>query len=127
VVCQSPERDYTRLAASHPDHLAAGSAALGAVYPDARNPFAFPELLAEGFEPHAAGEVWLMAHPSATVYVDITTTIDKKLAAIAAHESQLPDPEATAARVLGWTSATAKAGGLPEGHFAEAFYVATLP
>src|SRR5580693_5736234 len=45
VVCQSPERNYARMGASHPDHRAAGSAALDAVYPDSRNPFAFPELL----------------------------------------------------------------------------------
>jgi LmbE family N-acetylglucosaminyl deacetylase len=126
VVCQSPERDYTRLPASHPDHLAAGAAALAAVYPDARNPFAHPELLAEGLEPHVVSELWLMAHPSATTYVDISETLEHKLAAIAAHESQLPDPEAMRARVRGWTSSTAAAAGLPEGHSAEAFYVTTF-
>ena len=47
VVAQSPERNWARIYASHPDHLAAGEAAVCAVYPDARNPFAFPELLAE--------------------------------------------------------------------------------
>ena len=46
LVCPSPERNYARLGISHPDHRAVGSAALDAVYPDARNPFAFPELLA---------------------------------------------------------------------------------
>src|SRR5580658_8179418 len=44
VVCPSPERSYTRIGIGHPDHRAVGSAALDAVYPDARNPFAFPEL-----------------------------------------------------------------------------------
>ncbi|MBO0693342.1 MAG: PIG-L family deacetylase, partial [Acidimicrobiaceae bacterium] len=47
VVCESPERSWESVYASHPDHLAAGEATLCAVYPDARNPFAFPELLAE--------------------------------------------------------------------------------
>ncbi|CAN0509017.1 unnamed protein product, partial [Phaeothamnion confervicola] len=46
VITQSPVRNLDRIYASHPDHLAAGEAALCAVYPDARNPFAFPELLA---------------------------------------------------------------------------------
>src|SRR5262249_18351173 len=46
LLCPSPERNYARLPANHPDHRAVGSAALDAVYPDARNPFAFPELLA---------------------------------------------------------------------------------
>src|SRR3984885_11183991 len=44
VVGPSPERNYARAGVSHPDHRAVGSAALDAVYPDARNPFAFPEL-----------------------------------------------------------------------------------
>ena len=60
VITQSPERNLDRIYASHPDHLAAGEAALCAVYPDARNPFAFPELLEEGLEPWAVDEVWVM-------------------------------------------------------------------
>src|SRR3984957_5278471 len=52
VLCPTPERNYQRMPPSHPDHRAVGSAALDAVYPDARNPFAFPELLADdGLEP----------------------------------------------------------------------------
>ena len=47
VLTQSPEIWWRRLPASHPDHRAAGEAAVAAVYPDARNPFAHPELLAE--------------------------------------------------------------------------------
>jgi LmbE family N-acetylglucosaminyl deacetylase len=42
VLSQSPERNLDRIYASHPDHLAAAEATLCAVYPDARNPFAFP-------------------------------------------------------------------------------------
>jgi LmbE family N-acetylglucosaminyl deacetylase len=73
--------------ASHPDHLAAGEAAVCAVYPDARNPFAHPELLADGFEPWTVPELWLMAHPEVDVYVDTTDTIDKKIAALQCHKS----------------------------------------
>ena len=51
MLIQSPERNWDRIGASHPDHLAAGEAAIQAVYPDARNPFAFTDLKAEGFEP----------------------------------------------------------------------------
>ena len=43
------ERNLDRIFASHPDHLAAGEAAMCAVYPDSRNPFAFPELLEAGY------------------------------------------------------------------------------
>ena len=52
VITQSPERNYERIFSSHPDHMATGEATLRAVYPDARNPHAFPELVREGFEPH---------------------------------------------------------------------------
>src|SRR4051812_21966374 len=61
VVCQSPERVWDRLFASHPDHLAAGEATVCAVYPDARNPFAHSALLADGFEAWTVSELWIMA------------------------------------------------------------------
>ena len=44
VLCPSPERNYARLGDCNPAHGAVGAAALYAVYPDARNPFAFPLL-----------------------------------------------------------------------------------
>ncbi len=123
VICQSPERNFDRIYASHPDHLAAGEAALSAVYPDSRNPFAFPELVEEGFEPHTVSEVWLMAHPSADHYVDITDTLERKVAALLCHESQITDPDGLEKMVRGWTAATAAAAGLPDGHLAEGFRV----
>ena len=64
LVCPTPERNYQRVAGSHPDHRAVGAAALDAVYPDARNPFAWPELLAdEGLEPWTVREVWIVRRP----------------------------------------------------------------
>ena len=72
VVTQSPERNWSRIYASHPDHLATGEAAACAVYPDARNPFAFPELLEEGLEPHTVPELWIMATERANRVVDAT-------------------------------------------------------
>ena len=121
VVCQSPERNWARIYASHPDHLAAGEATLGAVYPDARNPFAHPELAAEGLEPHSVSEVWLMAHPESDVFVDITDHVEAKLSALRCHESQISDPDALDGMIRGWTAATAHAAGLPDGRLAEAF------
>ena len=60
VLTQSPERRWDFIFASHPDHLAAGEAAVCAVYPDARNPFAHPELLdEEGLEPWTVNELWI--------------------------------------------------------------------
>jgi LmbE family N-acetylglucosaminyl deacetylase len=121
VITQSPERNFQRIYASHPDHLAAGDAALSAVYPDARNPFAHPELLDEGWEPWAATEVLLMAAPVPTVYVDITDTIDRKIEALRMHESQHPDPEGLDERIRLWGAATAQSAGLPDGRYAEGF------
>jgi LmbE family N-acetylglucosaminyl deacetylase len=121
VVCPSPERNWARIYASHPDHLAAGEAALGAVYPDARNPFAHPELAAEGLEAHSVLEVWMMAAPDPDVFVDITDHIEAKISALRCHESQITDPSALDGMIRGWTGATARAAGLPDGRLAEGY------
>ena len=77
MLIQSPERNWDRIGASHPDHLAAGEAAIQAVYPDARNPFAFMDLKnEEGLEPWRVKEVWVYAHHSPDYWVDITDTFD---------------------------------------------------
>ena len=121
VLAQSPERLWDRIFASHPDHLAAGEAAVCAVYPDARNPFAHPELLDEGLEPHTVAQLWLMAAPSTSVVVDTTKAIDRKVAALQRHRSQVGDGEQVAERMRAWGIATAVDAGLPEGTTAEAF------
>jgi LmbE family N-acetylglucosaminyl deacetylase len=124
VVCPSPDRYYARPGASHPDHRAVGSAALDAVYPDARNPFAFPELLAEeSLDAWTVREVWISASPAPTHYVDITDTFPRKVAALRSHASQISDPDEIGQRLRGWTAGTAQQGGLPEGRLAEAFQV----
>jgi len=123
VVCPSPERWWERVFASHPDHLAAGEAALCAVYPDARNPFAFPELADAGLEAHVVREVWMMASPRSDTYVDVTATFDKKLAALRAHVSQEIDRDGRLEeRLRGWLSINAKRAGWNEGRLAEAFF-----
>jgi LmbE family N-acetylglucosaminyl deacetylase len=124
VVCPSAERNYTRIGTSHPDHRAVGSAALDAVYPDSRNQFAFPELLAdEKLEPWTVREVWISASPEPTHYVDITDTFPRKAAALRAHASQIADFDQLQERLLGMTTRLAQQGGLPEGRLAEAFLV----
>jgi LmbE family N-acetylglucosaminyl deacetylase len=124
VVCPSPERNYARLGVSHPDHRAVGSAALDAIYPDARNPFAFPELRTEeGLEPWTVREVWLPGGPSPDHYVDVTGTFDRKVAALRAHESQTGHMENLPEFLRGWLARAAAQGGLPEGHLAEMFQV----
>jgi LmbE family N-acetylglucosaminyl deacetylase len=124
VLTQSPDRNWDRIYASHPDHLAVGESAACAVYPDARNRWAHSELADEGLEPWTVEEMWLGAGTAGlTHYADITSTVDRKIEALRCHKSQLPDPDAIETIVRGWTSATAQAAGLLEGHFAEAFRV----
>jgi LmbE family N-acetylglucosaminyl deacetylase len=123
VMVQSPVRNFTRIFASHPDHLAAGEAALCAVYPDSRNPFAHPELLDQyGLEPHTVEEVWIMGGAGETnEVVDVTDTIERKLAALRCHRSQYDDWEQLAERIRAWGSVNAASNGLGEGRFAEVF------
>jgi len=125
LVTQSPERNWRRIYASHPDHLAAGEAAACAVYPDARNEFAHPELLVdEGLAPHTVAELWLMSTGEGTSsYVDITDVFDRKLAALRAHVSQTSDMDDLEGLLRGWLGANARAAGLPDGRLAEAFQV----
>jgi LmbE family N-acetylglucosaminyl deacetylase len=124
VLTQSAERNYSRIYASHPDHLATGEATLCAIYPDARNEFAFPELLSErGLAPHAVPETWIMAGPNPKHFVDTTDVMDKKITALLCHESQHPDPAGLPARMRSWGEMIATAGGLPAGRTAEAFLV----
>jgi LmbE family N-acetylglucosaminyl deacetylase len=123
VLCPTPERNYVRMPPSHPDHRAVGSAALDAVYPDARNPFTFPELLHdEGLEAWTVREVW-MSSVSPNHYVDVTGTFDRKVAALRAHESQTGQMEGLAGFLRDWLGRNAKAAGWPEGRLAESFQV----
>lgn len=91
VICQSPERSWTPayfLGRYHADHLAAGVAALAAIYPMAQNPWDFPELLKEGLPPHKIAEVYIMGAPVVNHFVDISDVIDIKIEALLCHASQ---------------------------------------
>jgi LmbE family N-acetylglucosaminyl deacetylase len=126
VLTSSPERYYERIGASHPDHMVVGESTLRAVYPDARNPFAWPELLAdEGLAAWSVSEVWLGASPRPDHAVDVTDVIARKWAALSSHVSQVAHwPEGQMERNIGgWMRQTARRFDLPEGHLAEAFHV----
>jgi LmbE family N-acetylglucosaminyl deacetylase len=123
MVIPSPERDYAHIHRSHPDHLEAGKAALDAIYPAARNPFAHPELLDEGLEPWTVADTWLMAHPTSNHAVDVTAVYDRKIAAVLAHESQHQDPDALLGPLREAFGATAREAGFGEGRQAESFFV----
>ena len=132
VITQSPERNWDFIYASHPDHMAAGEAAVNAVYPDARNPFAHTELLeVEGLEPWTVPELWIMAPgagaASSRIAVETSATVDRKVAALMCHKSQMTDPDAIAQRVRAAALAMGATAGLPEGRSAEVFRVTRIP
>ncbi len=124
VMVQSPERNWMSVYGSHPDHRAAGVAAIDAVYPDARNPFVFTDLISEeGLEAHTVGQVWVMFGPTPNKFVNTTDVFDRKISALLRHESQHQDPGGLHARIQSWNQQIAKMGGLPEGATAEAFQI----
>ena len=125
LVMQSPERNWERIGASHPDHLAAGEAAIAAVYPDARNPFAHLDLAAEGLEAWTVPEVWVMTAGGggANRHVDVTDTFDQKVNALRAHASQTAHMDDLEGMLRGWLGLNATIAGLPEGRLAESFRV----
>jgi LmbE family N-acetylglucosaminyl deacetylase len=91
LVTPSPDRRWDQffIGRHHPDHLAVGVAATAAVYPAARNAWDFPELLEEGLEPHRVKELWIVGAPVLNHFVDVTETVDMKIEALRAHDSQL--------------------------------------
>lgn len=116
--------DVERGFINHPDHRAAGQATLDAVYPLARDHLSFPELLAEGLEPHKVKTVMMAHFGYENFYVDISAHLDIKLAALGAHASQLPDPGASFEMVKSWASQQgAKVGAA----YAEGFVRLDLP
>ena len=124
MLIQSPERNWDRLFSSHPDHMAAGEAAIQAVYPDARNAFAFEELLKdEGLEPWRVREVWVMSHNTPDHFIDITDTFYKKLAALNAHVSQTAHNPNLEQMIREWGERNAKLNGLADGAVAEIFKI----
>lgn len=104
---------------NHPDHRIAGQAVLEAIYPAIKKPLTFPELLAEGLEPHVVSEIWLALTDQPSTYVDITDVLEEKLAMICDHASQFP-PEPTRIAFTRFAEEAGREGGVP---FAEGFRV----
>jgi len=121
VVTHSPDRNYDFVFLYHPDHLATGAAALAAVYPDARNEFAFPELELPIWK---VPQVWQFGGPVDNHAVDVTDVFDAKVAACSAHDSQTPMlDQSVEAELRDMLGRTAQEHGLPDGRLAEAYRV----
>jgi LmbE family N-acetylglucosaminyl deacetylase len=118
VLCGDPTSRFGgKRYINHPDHVAAANAALAAVYPLARNRPSFPELLALGLEPHTVKHVYLSGSSDADLWIDVSETIDQKVAALQQHLSQVPPDE-----VGKWVRAWAKRDGADHGYeYAESF------
>jgi LmbE family N-acetylglucosaminyl deacetylase len=124
LITMAPYRSFSiGTSVNHPDHLAVGDAALAAVYPTARDRLTFPELVAEGFEPHIVREVYVMGSDAPDTWIDIEQTLDKKIEALLKHGSQFRSPESLE-RVRSRAMETAKGQDM---RFAECFKRFILP
>jgi LmbE family N-acetylglucosaminyl deacetylase len=75
----------------HRDHRKAGLTTTDAVYPFARDHLHFAEQITrEGLEPHKVRELWYWGADEPNVIVDVSDSIDRQIAALIRHESQLP-------------------------------------
>ncbi|MEZ4570304.1 MAG: PIG-L deacetylase family protein [Thermomicrobiales bacterium] len=119
VITHDPFRPY----ALHPDHRAVGTATVDAVYPTARDPLYFPEHLDEGYEPHKVAELWLYGSDAPDKFVDISSTIDKKIDALKAHKSQVGTAETLGERIRDRARERGKDQGI---EMAESFKVIRL-
>ena len=94
VITENPTVRWMGNYINHPDHRAVGDATMDAVFPSARDVHMFPELLAEeGLEAHTVDHLYLgMRGNEANVYIDISETMDAKIAALKGHKSQVRNP-----------------------------------
>jgi LmbE family N-acetylglucosaminyl deacetylase len=105
---------------THPDHRAAGLAALDAVYA-AKEVNLFPEQLVGEVEPWRAGEVYLFWTDAPDYWEDITCCIDRRIAALSRHSSQVSgDPSELAKEIRTHAREAAEKSGLAY-EYAEAF------
>lgn len=100
LITTNPTRDLMSSGyVGHPDHFAAGEAALSAVFPSARDHLTFPELFSdEGLEPHKVREVWVMTFGDGADFWNPLTEqdVDTSIAALKEHTSQVNDPDQAA-------------------------------
>jgi LmbE family N-acetylglucosaminyl deacetylase len=124
LMCQDPTMRFSgQRYINHPDHIAAGEAALAAVFPSARDHKTFPELLHEGLDAHVTPEVYIFGAREADMWVDISSSIDTKIAALREHKSQVGENDPSE-RMYEWARETAR--NHPDkpddfGEFAESF------
>lgn len=107
---------------NHPDHRAAATAALDAVFPAAGQPNLFEELAHEGFTAHKPRKVYVSEWGPSDQYINIEETIEIKIAALRAHKSQMGDWDPSE-QIRQWATEHAKG---KEMVYVEGFRVVTL-
>ncbi len=102
VVTSAPD-SLTEGYLNHSDHRVCGQATLDALYPAAGSGMYFPELLRnEGLAPHKVPEVYVALPADSNLTIDVTGLLDKKIAALLEHRSQIREPEKLADRIRDW-------------------------
>jgi len=105
VLATDPETLFYRDGGiNHTDHRAAGMAAVDAVYPAARNPMSFPALARSGLAPQVVRRIYLFWTDKPNARVDISGAMDRKIQALAAHASQIHEPERLGERIRAWAA-----------------------
>ncbi len=125
LACQDPTNVFVRdTYINHPDHRAAGNAAIDAAFPSSEMPLLYPNIDAEGFPPHKANYVYVFftTDEKVNMYVDISETIDEKIESLRAHVSQMGDWDPND-RIREWAAGAGKRVGFD---YAERFFRITL-
>jgi LmbE family N-acetylglucosaminyl deacetylase len=73
---------------------------------------AFPWLARGGLAAHVVRRVYLFWSNRPDAWVDISTTLDRKIAALREHRSQIHEPERLAERMRTWATEEGQAAGL---------------
>ena len=86
----------------HRDHRKAGLTTTDAVYPFARDHLHFAEQITqEGLAPHKVRELWYWGTDEPNVIVDVSDSIERQIAALVRHESQMPGFNVAAGETIG--------------------------
>lgn len=83
----------------HRDHRIVAETVFDAVYPEAGCDVFFPDLVRQGYKPHTIKQMWLMGTNNPDMFMDISSTLDKKIEALQQHKSQIPNMKSLAARI----------------------------